>query len=526
MVRVIFSLAILVGCLNLCADDYQVVNDGPVHEAFVVKESGSLILEPVPYAPPPKITELVPKQNDRDAIWIPGYWSWACQHGVFVWTSGVWRRPPPQRQWVAGYWKNYPQGWVWIGGFWSNIPLEKITYLPTPPPDPIDQRVPTPPAAAENYFWVPGNWQFDTTLKQYVWHAGRWDILDPHWVYCPSHYVWRESGYVFIPGFWDWPMRVRGEAFAAIYIDPKAVESFVYTQGKPLDPLYVLEQVFPYWPDYSSLFHYHYFFHYDVWSAWGAAPPWWNWGAWSALPRSAQWALWWWWTHPRYPHPTWLTPELAQSIKPAPPFVLEMMGKVVPPLFVTSKGIVGEMTLFKALHQTTGHNLPVFPLELKQIQKIQNLTNPPPANGQGTKEKPLVPNGTANSSSMSPEKPFFGPQPQDLKSPPRRAILPPRPIFVDDESEAPAPPKANPKKVTPQRAPSPYTNQYMQPTPRSTPSAFQNPRQGYEIQYEYPQTPMQSKHLNRIMGRPQPQINPSGPNVNPVPGDYSTLPGQ
>lgn len=521
MMRVIILLVVLAGYANLCAESYQAVNDGPIHEAFVVQESGSLLFEAVPNAPPPRITELIPRQNDSEVIWIPGYWSWSRKYGVFLWVSGVWRKPPPGMQWIPGQWKNYPQGWVWISGFWSQALPEKMVYLSMPPPDPIDQRVPTPPASSENYFWVPGNWQFDSALQQYVWYAGRWDLIGIHWIYCPAHYVWREKGYVFIPGFWDWPLRERGVAFPAIYVEPESLETLAYEPNNALDSLFIMEHLFPYWPNYACLFHFHYFFYYDVWSAWGAAPPWWNWPTWTAFSRTDQWALWWWWTHPGYPNPTWIDASLVQVITPPPQFVVEMMGKINPPPFVTPNGVVGELSLYRALNKVTGLKQPILPSDPKQVVQIQELANP---------QKPgaldLDPKGNGQPLAQPPEKPFLGPLPESLRAAPRRVIMPLRPLLTNESSSKEEVIQFKPtQKNTQKRGTSRPSNQHMQSIPQPPPSLpYQPPYQGYSINYEYPQAQMQTQHQGRIMGNPQPQINPAGPNVHPVPGDHSTLP--
>ena len=50
------------------------------------------------------------------------------------------------------------------------------------------------------------------------------------------------------------------------------------------------------------------------------------------------------------------------------------------------------------------------------------------------------------------------------------------------------------------------------------------PSQGHQPHYDYPQTPLQLQHLDRLMTEPQPQRNPAGPRVHPTPGNESTLP--
>ncbi len=562
-------LSVCMFVIQAYGDPYQTVKEGPIHEAFVVNESGSLLLQPVQSPPPPKITELVPPQEESDAIWIPGYWAWSRQHGVYLWVSGVWRKPPPGLIWIPGQWKNYPQGWIWLSGFWSSLPLDKLVYIDNPPPDPIDQKVPTPPAEAENYFWVPGCWQFDFSLGHYVWYSGRWDLIGSHWFYCPAHYIWREQGFLFVPGFWDWPVINRGVAYSSIYIDPTAHESLAYEPREVVDHLHILEQLFPHWPDYASLFRFHFFFNYDVWTAWGASPPWWNWSTWWSFPATAQWSLWWWWTHPGYPQPAWLDATLAQMISPPPQFVIEMMKKVAPPPFVTANGVIARETLEEALRNWNGNRLPILTTNLSQLQKqVLPQRNVPSI---------LYPKGKGPST--APEKPFFGPSLQSLKAAPRRVILPARPVV--SEKTAPQetiqmipPPKkaAPPKKPPPPLSSVPYNYQqpmnpnmapnypYQQPmNPNMAPNyPYQqpmNPNMGmppmnpnmpmpsgypqpnhpmesdnlgnrFYVPYSFPHRPMQTEFHNDIMGHPKFQMNPPGPRPNPVPGDFSTLPGQ
>ena len=56
---------------------------------------------------------------DEDVLWMPGYWHWDDDRDDFLWVSGIWRTPPPNKRWVAGYWREEEQGAVWVGGFWT-----------------------------------------------------------------------------------------------------------------------------------------------------------------------------------------------------------------------------------------------------------------------------------------------------------------------------------------------------------------------------------------------------------------------
>jgi len=521
MIRALFSILFFSTCVVVTAEEYQAVMDGPVHEAYLVRESGCVLLRAVPHAPPPKITELPTRQKDSQAIWIPGYWFWSSQHSVFLWVSGVWRRPPPGMHWVNGHWKNYPEGWVRVSGFWTTENPDRLNYLKMPPPSKIDERVSSPPPmTSATYFWVPGFWKFDSEKRHYIWYSGRWDLMDSNWVYCPAHYVWRELGYVFIPGFWDWPVNLRGEVFSAIYVNGEALETLVYEPSEKLDPLFVMEIMFPYWPDYQLLYLHHYNHYYNEWSAWGAAPPWWNWPAWAGFPHSEQWGLWWWWTHPGYVNPQWITPSLAQSIPPAPQFVKNLMKRTRPPAIVTPDGVVTETAVLQALTQVSGFNLPVLPSDPKQLRQIREVASPV----SHALSETLTAKGKEARGAQPPDKPFAGPSVDTLRSAPRRVILPKRP-FIQEEQAKPKP--AAPRQRTSVNQisqPTPPAYQPYQPRPYAPP--IQYPRQEYQIEYQYPQPPLQTQHLNDIMGSPQFQENPAGPKAHMTPGDYSTLPGQ
>ena len=127
-------------------------------EAYVTRSKGSVILEPLPQRLRPKLMKKYPPKQDSDAIWIPGYWSWSGRYKDFIWISGVWRVPPPEHIWIKGFWNLLEAGWVWVPGFWSDVNDSSLSFISTPPPDPIDENVDGPPSS--NYFWMPGHWAF------------------------------------------------------------------------------------------------------------------------------------------------------------------------------------------------------------------------------------------------------------------------------------------------------------------------------------------------------------------------------
>lgn len=104
-------------------EDIQVLVSGPIHEAFA--EAIPLEPEPgmiVPKAPPALIEEIPPAQKPAGKFqWIPGYWAWDDEREGYIWVSGIWRAPPPDRQWVPGYWNGVTNGYQWVSGYWTNV---------------------------------------------------------------------------------------------------------------------------------------------------------------------------------------------------------------------------------------------------------------------------------------------------------------------------------------------------------------------------------------------------------------------
>jgi hypothetical protein len=212
------------------ADDPQpeqgvdVLTRGPLHEAYASAvtpqpEAGAL----VPKAPPAAIEELPPDQKPEgdNVQWMPGYWSWDEERQDFIWVSGFWRVPPPGRQWVPGTWHEANSQWQYTSGFWTELNQPDMNYLP-PPPKPIDAGPPTPAPAAD-YQYAPGSWVYRET--RYVWRPGFWYPHRANWIYIPAHYSWTPYGYVFVDGYWDYPLRQRGVLFA-----PVAFNAAVYSQ--------------------------------------------------------------------------------------------------------------------------------------------------------------------------------------------------------------------------------------------------------------------------------------------------------
>jgi hypothetical protein len=196
----------------------QVLTRGPVHEAFAGivtfnAEPGVVVSK----GPPEPIEELPPEERPEgdNVTWIPGYWGWDDERGDFLWVSGTWRTLPPGREWMAGYWGKKPQGYQWISGYWADATVRETTYLP-PPPVTVEAG-PNIAAPSVDYGWSPGCWIW--YQGRYAWRPGYWAQGRADWDWTPAHYVWSPRGYIFVGGFWDYPVERRGILFAPVYFE-------------------------------------------------------------------------------------------------------------------------------------------------------------------------------------------------------------------------------------------------------------------------------------------------------------------
>jgi hypothetical protein len=194
----------------------EVLTRGPLHEAFaqpfdVKPEPGKLI----PKEPPPPVPEEPPEQKPQadNVQWIPGYWAWDGQRQEFMWVSGVYRVPPQDRTFIPGYWQHTADGWRWVPGFWSDAKQQELLYTPEPPA-PLEGG-PSLPRPDDNSAYVPGAWIYRD--GRFVWRPGYYAAIQPGRVWMPPRYVWTPSGYLFVDGYWDYPLEDRGLAFAPVY---------------------------------------------------------------------------------------------------------------------------------------------------------------------------------------------------------------------------------------------------------------------------------------------------------------------
>jgi hypothetical protein len=200
---------------DAASDDIAVQTRGPVHEAFA--QPANVNPQPgatVPKNPPDPISEEPPDQEPDAAgvQWIPGYWAWDVDRKDFLWVSGSWRVPPPNRKWVPGAWTHVDGGWQWVPGFWAADSQQEVTYQDAPPASLEDG--PSVPATDDDSTYVPGNWIYRDS--RYVWRPGYWLAAQPGYVWSPAHYCYTPSGYIYVDGYWDYPLEDRGLLFAPV----------------------------------------------------------------------------------------------------------------------------------------------------------------------------------------------------------------------------------------------------------------------------------------------------------------------
>ena len=100
-------------------DGVEVLARGPVHEAFAEAVTDRPQATPiVPKQPPKPVDELPAEQKPEgeNVQWVPGYWNWDDERSDYLWVSGFWRVPPPNRQWLPGSWRQTDGGWQWVSG--------------------------------------------------------------------------------------------------------------------------------------------------------------------------------------------------------------------------------------------------------------------------------------------------------------------------------------------------------------------------------------------------------------------------
>lgn len=446
-----FFIALSLVALPLHGEWANPKEGGPVHEAFVIKTGGSIFLQAVNQEPPQPINERIPEQKDPNTQWIRGYWDFDENTKDYIWVCGVWRRVPPQMKWIEGYWSKEAEGWVRVRGLWSSQPEEQLSYLSNPPPDSLNEDAGKRPS--DQMFWVSGYWQWDPSRRAYQWLLGKWAQLDKDWVLVPAHYVFRPKGYLLVPAFWDYPIDNRGTAFGCLDIPPNARADYIYTPSNIIAPNVIIERCFCCYPDYLYLFYHHWCYHPDYWISFPWTPPWWGWDAWWCFPWHNHWGVWWWWCHPGFPQPLWLTTNYARQIGAPPQDLLNRLRGMIGPAIVTPRGVLSPSALLDTLKS------PIVPLDLN-LGDLLTIPDPiilPSGSDDSLRQNmddqlPLPPDSITQPS----QRPGQQVLPELPRSPevtlPSRPILPPS----DRPSVTPTPPTppfrpVPPRQVEPQR---------------------------------------------------------------------------
>lgn len=194
----------------------QPLEKGPIHEAFADPGSPTRGEGMVaPKAPPPPVPEEPPesKPEGENVRWIPGYWYWDAQRQDFIWVSGFWRNVPPDRVWEPGKWYEEGGKWVYRPGFWRPASMTSWRVDLPQPPAPVEQGPSTPPPT-DDAVWVPGYWEYRD--GRYVWRAGYWAYPNSVLVWHPPQYLCCGSTYLFVPGYWDYPLEWRGILYTPV----------------------------------------------------------------------------------------------------------------------------------------------------------------------------------------------------------------------------------------------------------------------------------------------------------------------
>lgn len=361
---VLFLLALVALPMFSFGDNAPFFNEIPIHEAYATKFQAVAPPNVILKKPPAEKIQNIPPKPTEDAFWIAGYWAWVSEINDYKWICGVWRRPPPNHEWVSGSWIKNKEGWSWLQGFWNLLPEEKLSFNREAPPIRVNDN--PSPAPNKDSFWAFGYWKYLPESKSYGWIEGTWQKFDPNWVLAPANYIWRPNGYVLVPPYWDFPIEKRGAIYTCTYPINKITTDTV------------LQSCFSHYPDYLNWFQHFWHFNKSWWKDCWCTPPWWNWDSWWTFTWQDQWALWWWYTHPGFAQPDWMTAEISDKMTPPNEKLVELMKQVKVPEFFTKIE-----TNDKALKPSASENAkevirPLVTVDVKPVGKVEVPTALPP----------------------------------------------------------------------------------------------------------------------------------------------------
>ncbi|GIW84187.1 MAG: hypothetical protein KatS3mg106_700 [Gemmataceae bacterium] len=256
----------------------QPLEKGPIHEAFA-EPGGPTRGEGLtaPKAPPPPVPEEPPesKPEGENVQWIPGYWYWDKERQDFIWISGFWRNVPPDRVWEPGKWYAENGQWVYRPGFWRPASMSSWRVDLPPPPSPVESGPSTPPPS-DTAVWIPGHWEYRD--GRYVWRAGYWAYANGVMMWHPPQYLSTGSGYMYVPGYWDYPLEWRGVVYTPVYFTqpvwltpgwrwrPRLALSLGLGWGWGCGGLFSSLYIGPGW---------NYYYYGNWWDPWWYTPWWW-----------------------------------------------------------------------------------------------------------------------------------------------------------------------------------------------------------------------------------------------------------
>jgi hypothetical protein len=178
----------------------------------------------------------------------------------------MYRQAPQDRRYVPGYWTNTPEGWRWVSGFWAPEAAEEIPYAPEPP-----ATLENGPSfeGPEDSIYHPGYWNWRES--RYVWRPGYWGQARLGRIWIQPCYRWTPAGYVFVNGYWDYPLEDRGLLFAPVVFDRAYWHdpSWYYQPDYCVRPFSLLDALF-HWPLSSHYYFGDYYGH--GMPGWGSTP--------------------------------------------------------------------------------------------------------------------------------------------------------------------------------------------------------------------------------------------------------------
>jgi hypothetical protein len=100
------------------------------------------------------------------------------------------------------------------------------------------------PAPGANACFISGSWIYRE--GRYRWRPGFWLTHRPGWVWIPAHYFWTPAGFIFVDGYWDRPLEMRGLLFAPVRFARRLLGApqFAFIPQYTVQPDFLLSALF------------------------------------------------------------------------------------------------------------------------------------------------------------------------------------------------------------------------------------------------------------------------------------------